>query len=200
MEIKITNLKKQFGKLVLFKDFSTFISGSECIGIFGENGAGKTTLLDMFAKNASPTLGKIEFSQEPKTSYFEQNDLEDFEQILKEVKTNLENNEYKFISLVNGLNLENSEFSAGEKAKIYLTKIVNENADLYLFDEPTNHLDQDSILQLAQIIKNLNGVKFIASHEENFLKLVSSKIWFLKNFGTKKLKKMNKLKRNSRKL
>ncbi|QQR93275.1 ABC-F family ATP-binding cassette domain-containing protein [bacterium] len=179
MEVKISKLKKQFGKLVLFDNFNTFISNGETIGIYGENGSGKTTFLDIFAGIQTPTLGKIEYLQSSNIAYFEQNDLKNFQEILNEVVANITN--YKHTELVDGINLNSNNFSSGERAKIYLTKIINLGANVYLFDEPTNHLDEKSIRILAHIIKNLYGVKILASHDETFLKLAASKIWYLKN-------------------
>jgi len=43
MSIKISNLRKSYGKIVAVDDFSLEIPGASVFGLLGPNGAGKTT-------------------------------------------------------------------------------------------------------------------------------------------------------------
>lgn len=154
MLIRIQTLKKKYDKNVLFSDFDSIINENDIVGIYGDNGSGKTTLLDLIAKKITPSFGKISYEpQNMSVSYFEQISEEEI------------------------IEMNKSHLSSGEKVKQQLEDVIKSNANIYIFDEPTNHLDVDSIKIFAEKIKKLNGIKIIASHNKDFLKMCSNKIW-----------------------
>lgn len=57
--ITVSNLKKQFGKRILFQDVNLKFVNGNCYGIIGANGAGKSTLLKILSGEQDATSGTI---------------------------------------------------------------------------------------------------------------------------------------------
>jgi len=58
--VRVSNLRKDFGKITAVKSISFKINAGEIYGFLGPNGAGKTTTMRMLTGVLIPTSGKIE--------------------------------------------------------------------------------------------------------------------------------------------
>jgi len=76
-----------------------------------------------------------------------------------------------------------AELSGGEKAKVYLSKVLAqaEKADLLILDEPTNHLDIDAVEWLEDYLLGFKGAVLIVSHDRYFLDRTVTQIYELEN-------------------
>ena len=70
--ISITNLSKNYGKKVLFKNISLSINRGEKIGLVGPNGTGKTTLFSLILQEAEPSSGDIHINKDIRIGYLPQ--------------------------------------------------------------------------------------------------------------------------------
>jgi sulfate transport system ATP-binding protein len=64
MEIRIANVRKEFGRFPALHDVSLNIRSGELIALLGPSGSGKTTLLRLIAGLEHTTVGKIYFGDE----------------------------------------------------------------------------------------------------------------------------------------
>ena len=71
------------------------------------------------------------------------------------------------------------ELSGGEKAKVYLCKILLEKPDVILMDEPTNFLDKTHIEWLENYLNNFKGAFLIISHDNEFLRSIAKVVYSL---------------------
>ena len=71
--IEIKNLKKSYGELVVYEDFSVSFSDNQITTILGESGCGKTTLLNILAGLIPFASGEIQGDYKPAAFIF-QND------------------------------------------------------------------------------------------------------------------------------
>lgn len=69
-----------------------------------------------------------------------------------------------------------NEFSGGWQMRICLAKILLQNPDVLLLDEPTNHLDIETIVWLADWIKQHEGSVLMVSHERFFMDALCQKV------------------------
>lgn len=79
------------------------------------------------------------------------------------------------------LSLSLSRLSGGEKAKVYLAKILLEKPDVILMDEPTNFLDKVHIDWLEGYLNTFKGSFIIISHDQEFLRAVSGVVYAFEN-------------------
>lgn len=71
--------------------------------------------------------------------------------------------------------------SGGERAKVFLGKMILENKDVLLLDEPTNFLDKDHVDWLSRYLKSFTGSFICVSHDEGFIRDIATVIYSLNN-------------------
>ena len=71
--------------------------------------------------------------------------------------------------------------SGGEKIRLKLCILMNQNLNLLVLDEPTNHLDLNSREVLEENLMNYSGTLLFVSHDRYFLEKMTNKIWNLEN-------------------
>ena len=80
-----------------------------------------------------------------------------------------------------GLDTELSKLSGGQRAKVYLAKLLLEAPDVLLMDEPTNFLDESHIIWLASYLKSFKKQFVVISHDEAFLREIGEVVYNLSN-------------------
>jgi sulfate transport system ATP-binding protein len=68
MEVRVSNIRKEFDRYPALHDVSLDIRSGELIALLGPSGSGKTTLLRLIAGLEQPTLGSIFFGDEDASS------------------------------------------------------------------------------------------------------------------------------------
>ncbi|SDY05856.1 ATPase components of ABC transporters with duplicated ATPase domains [Evansella caseinilytica] len=156
------------------------------VALVGANGIGKTTLLRSLLGEIPPLSGNVERGEFLEIGYFEQ-----------EVKTNSQQtcideiwNEFPAMNQAEiraalakcGLMTKHIEskvavLSGGEKAKVRLCKLINNETNLLVLDEPTNHLDVDAKDELKRALKTYPGSILLISHEPEFYQDIVTDIW-----------------------
>lgn len=74
------------------------------------------------------------------------------------------------------LELKLKELSGGQKSRVAFAQLLYTNPDVLLLDEPTNHLDKKTKDWIINYISNYKGAVISVSHDEEYLKAVSSKV------------------------
>ncbi len=190
---KIDNLKYNLDSFILeLKDF--YIKSNQKIAILGENGSGKTTLLNIlsgfyktnkkvkvlekFIEDIPPKIRSRKIAYLPQFSevlfnftvfetvlmgrfpnidgyHFTENDIKKTETIIK--KFELEN--YK--------NRQFTNLSGGEKKRVMLARIFNQESDILLLDEPFAMLDVKHSIHLIKILKETTKTVICIIHDIN---------------------------------
>ena len=60
--VEVRNLRKQYGRLVLFEDINFAVKRQELLAIVGQSGAGKSTLLHILGALDTPSAGDVYFA------------------------------------------------------------------------------------------------------------------------------------------
>ncbi len=186
----ILSLKEVFvsyHKNEIFRNIDLNIHRKDFIALVGKNGAGKSTLMNVIAGLHEVDNGEIWHIDNIAVNYFNQNFIFNNEKnsIENEIKSSLTKNieEYEIDIFCNYLNLSKDEkiinLSGGQKKRVALIKTLIKKSDILLLDEPTNHLDLDTIIWLENYLKKLDCSIICVSHDRQFLKNFTNKIFWI---------------------
>lgn len=93
----------------------------------------------------------------------------------------------KIGNIINGLGITDDhnqiirDLSSGQRAKVFLGKMLLEENDILLLDEPTNFLDSMHVEWLSKFLNGYNHPYIIISHDNRFLNEVCNVIYDLSN-------------------
>ncbi|OLN23677.1 heme ABC transporter ATP-binding protein [Domibacillus antri] len=164
------------------------------IALTGANGIGKTTLLKSLLGEIPPVSGKVERGENLLIGYFQQEMKTDAgNTCIEEMWTEFPSfTQYEIRAALAkcGLTTKHIEskvavLSGGEKAKVRLCKLINQESNILVLDEPTNHLDVDAKDELKRAIKAYKGSVLLISHEPEFYQDVVTDIWNGESWTTK---------------
>ena len=176
-----------YHKKEIFKDLDLIIHRKDFIALVGKNGAGKSTLMNVLTDNHEIDHGEIWKIDNLKISYFNQNFFfnDESQTIEKEIDSILvdKNEDYQIDIFCNYLGLDKNtiikNLSGGQKRRVGLIKTLINKSDILLLDEPTNHLDLDTIIWLENYLKRLDCAILCVSHDRQFLKNFTNKIFWI---------------------
>jgi len=167
---------------ILIKNFNLLIKGNEHVVIVGDNGCGKTTLIRQIY---SLMKDRIDIS----VGYMPQN----YDELLNDEISAVEYlQEYlgydkemknKIMTLLGSLKFVDYEMnspikslSGGQKAKIFLVKLVLSKNEVLLLDEPTRNLSPLSSPVIRKMLKSYKGCIIAISHDRKFIEEVSDRL------------------------
>ena len=189
--LEAVGIAKSFEQKELFSDIDLTIEKGDRIGIIGENGSGKTTLLKILLGQEMPDDGIIEISSTAKIGYLTQDtSFEDEEKTILETfiqsfdSMNQGEARNKLASMLftsDDVYKKIKVLSGGEKIRLKLCILMNQNLNLLVLDEPTNHLDLNSREVLEENLMNYSETLLFVSHDRYFLEKMTNKIWNLEN-------------------
>lgn len=81
------------------------------------------------------------------------------------------------------MNSKISSLSGGQKAKLYLLKLVLCQNNVILLDEPTRNLSPLSAGVVRRIISSFKGTLIVISHDRAFIDEVASSVYELRSEG-----------------
>ncbi|RNA66806.1 ABC-F family ATP-binding cassette domain-containing protein [Alteribacter keqinensis] len=164
------------------------------LALVGANGIGKTTLLRSILGEINPISGTVERGEHLHIGYFEQeiktsNNKTCIEEVWDEFPSF---NQYEVRSalakcglMTKHIESKVSVLSGGEKAKVRLCKLINNETNLLVLDEPTNHLDVDAKAELKRGLQEFKGSILIISHEPEFYEDIVTDVWNCEDWTTK---------------
>lgn len=174
----------------LSKNINLKVVGPERVIIVGNNGIGKTTFLKLLAKDL---LNRTDIN----VGYMPQN-YEDlignYNNVLDYVAETAYDKEeitrirtylacLKFTKEeVNG---PIQDLSGGQKAKLFIAKLMASDCDVLILDEPTRNLSPLSNPVIREALNNFNGAIISVSHDRKFIKEVGTRVLHLSKDGFK---------------
>lgn len=183
------DISKSFDKKILFEKSSFYIKHGEKIGIYGPNGCGKTTFIKALLGKMDVD-GDLYISPTRKIGYISQDviglneecsiiELFNFEnrQELGQLRTKL--------NLI-GFNAEMLDrkvkyLSLGERMKLKIILMIQEQCEVLILDEPTNHIDLHVREQLEETLRSYNGTIILVTHDRYMLEKICDKLLVFNN-------------------
>ncbi len=186
--LKVSNLRKRFGKVEIIKDISFQVREGEIFGFLGPNGSGKTTtikmLVDLIAmdsgsisvmgkdikENREAALLNIGAVVESPELYSYLSGYENLMQIarIRNISKERINAVVELVGLTGRIKDKMKKYSLGMKQRLGLAAALLSDPKLLILDEPTNGLDPNGIIELRSILKKLALEKgmavFVSSH------------------------------------
>ena len=157
--------------------------GGDRIHLEGKNGSGKTTFLKILLKQINDYSGDVFFGNNLKIGYFSQEHetLDNNMRIVDEfiANTNIKNEAIardilgKFLFVGDKVFEKVKNLSQGEKVRLIIAELINQDNNFIFFDEPTNHLDIESREVLETAISAYKGGFLMISHDRYFVENIN---------------------------
>lgn len=181
--ITVKNVAKTY-KISLFNNVTFSIYWQDRLAIVGENGTGKTTLLKMMLGEVKPDVGQCIIGSNVKVGYLAQQfETLDNARLIDVFRENISMTEEearhvlaKFLFYGYDVYKKVDDLSGGEKMRLRLAQLMQQNINLLVLDEPTNHLDIESREVLEENLQNFEGTIIAVSHDRYFLQKIFTKI------------------------
>ncbi len=182
-KVKVTALKKSFGKLDVLNGIDVSIAEGEVVCVIGPSGSGKSTFLRCLNRLEKVTSGEIYVDGYPITDkhininkvrqqigmVFQSFNLFAHLTVKKNImlapvdckKMTSAEAEKVAMQLLKRVGLEDKanayphELSGGQQQRVAIARSLAMNPDIMLFDEPTSALDPEMVGEVLQVMKEL---------------------------------------------
>ena len=192
--IKVTDLHKSFGKLLVLNGVTEHIKKGEAVSIIGPSGSGKSTFLRCLNLLEMPDSGTVEF--EGHVLNQKGVDINQYRRRMGMVFQSF--NVFPHMSCIDNITMapvlqklktkEEATAQAEELLhKVGLYEKRNEHPNKLsggqkLFDEPTSALDPEMVGEVLSVIRDLvkgGMTTVIVSHEMGFAREISDRVLFM---------------------
>ena len=179
--VEFNRFSYSIGDKELFKNANLFVRYKEKVCIMGKNGCGKSTLIkQIMNRNESIRLGsKIKIGYIEQDITFEDENLEVIELARKYFigsEENLRSALVKFLFYSEGIHTRLNKLSGGERLRLKLFCLMQQDNNLLILDEPTNHIDINTKEILEEVLVSFEGTLIFISHDRYFINKVASRI------------------------
>ncbi|MCL5016801.1 MAG: ribosome biogenesis/translation initiation ATPase RLI [Candidatus Parvarchaeota archaeon] len=193
--IRIINLPDEMAKELTFQyalnSFRTFNIATpvekKVLGLIGRNGIGKTTNIRLISGVIKPNFGNFDQppSEQEVIKRFRGSEIQPYLTNLYTGKTRISVKKQDFklsgkvgdiiklnrYGLISQTIMERSAetLSGGESQMVEIARVLDEDAEIYIFDEPMNYLDIKNRLLVARKIKEALGDKTVVVVEHDLI-------------------------------
>ena len=189
--VESENISKHYGELQVLNNVNLLVERNSKIAFVGQNGQGKSTLAKIIVKDI-PFEGKLKLGHNVQIGYFAQNQAEYLDGSKTVLDTMIdasnETNRRKVRDILGSFLFRGDEvdkyvkvLSGGERNRLALAKLLLQPLNFLVMDEPTNHLDIKSKNVLKDALIKFEGTLILVSHDRDFLKGVTNKVYEFKD-------------------
>jgi len=188
--VEVDKLSKGFDGRLLFDELSFSLPRGGIVGVIGANGAGKTTLFRMIIGEEKPDSGELRLGETVKVAYVDQSraSLDSERSVWEEISGGAERiaigrREISSRGYVSSFGFKGTDqqknvgmLSGGERNRVHLAKVLQQEGNVLLLDEPTNDLDVDTLRALEDALLGFSGCVVVISHDRWFLDRIATHI------------------------
>lgn len=201
IDVEFSRVKKTSKTVVEAKDFVVSIPGEktildkisvnicagERVALIGANGSGKSTFVKaIMGEQNLPMSGKIEVGPSVKIGYLPQiiefsepnsNLLEYFKNEVGVDEERARRTLASFDFYKDEVSKKVKNLSGGERIRVKLAILLQQQINTLIFDEPTNHIDIPTKEVLEEALSNFWGTLIFVSHDRFFINKFADKIF-----------------------
>ncbi len=188
--VETDKLSKGFDGRLLFDELSFSLPRGGIVGVIGGNGTGKTTLFRMIVGEEKPDSGELRLGETVKVAYVDQSraSLDAERSVWEEISGGVERisigrREISSRGYVSSFGFKGADqqkkvglLSGGERNRVHLAKVLQQQGNVLLLDEPTNDLDVDTLRALEDALLGFSGCVVVISHDRWFLDRIATHI------------------------
>ncbi len=207
MEIKLQNIRKQFGETVALDNLSLEFCDGKLTTLLGPSGCGKSTLLNLISGILPPTSGSIYFGDRDVTSLppdkrniglvFQNYALYphmtvgeniafplEIKKVSKKERMERAAELAELLRIEDYFNRKPSQLSGGQQQRVAIARALAKEPEILLLDEPLSNLDARLRLEMREEIRRLQletGITTIfVTHDQEEALSISDRILLLK--------------------
>ena len=184
-------LTRVIGGRALFRNVDVQLRRGERVAIIGRNGAGKTTLLrTLLGLEPSDDPGaRVLLGARVSPGYYDQalrgvdpgETLYNVARGYVQKDPDAHNLLGTFMFPYEQHDKVAATLSGGERARLALLRLAQEDHNLLVMDEPTNHLDMEMVEALEAALADYAGTLIMVSHDRAFIEGLADRIWLLED-------------------
>ncbi|MGH4120500.1 ribosomal protection-like ABC-F family protein [Clostridium sp.] len=183
--ISIKGLCKSFEQKDILDNLYLEVRFGERTALIGDNGSGKSTIIKILLGETNGDLGEVKLGSNTKIGYLPQNIefnneeltvLESFREDIYILEGPARGILAKFLFYGESVFKKVKNLSGGEKSRLKLCILIQNDINLLILDEPTNHLDIDSRENLEEALMEFNGTILFISHDRFFINKLAERI------------------------
>jgi len=188
--VESDKVSKGFDGRLLFDELNFSLPRGGIVGVIGGNGAGKTTLFRMIVGEEKPDSGELRLGETVKVAYVDQSraSLDPDRSVWEEIsggseRISIGRREISSRGYVSSFNFKGTDqqkkvgtLSGGERNRVHLAKVLQQEGNVLLLDEPTNDLDVDTLRALEDALLGFSGCVVVISHDRWFLDRIATHI------------------------
>ncbi|MDL2344879.1 ABC-F family ATP-binding cassette domain-containing protein [Deinococcus sp. MIMF12] len=185
------HLTRTLGGRTLFRDVNVQLRRGDRVAIVGRNGAGKTTLLRALLgmDPSDDPRARVLTGARVSVGYYDQalrgvdpgQTLYDVAREYVEKDFEAHNLLGTFLFPYDQHDKQARILSGGERARLALLKLAQEDHNLLVLDEPTNHLDMEMVEALEDALGAYSGTLLMVSHDRAFIEGLADRLWLIED-------------------
>ena len=184
------DLDLKIGDKHLLQGANVIIKNKEKVAIIGDNGTGKSTFIKTLLSDYARVDGVLCLGSSVKVGYLPQIiEFDDDKQRLLDYfinNTNCDEEQsrsklFNFQFFKKDIIKRVGNLSGGEKLRLKLAVLLQQDINTLIFDEPTNHIDIHTREVLEETLTKYNGTLIFVSHDRFFINRVANKVIEFKN-------------------
>ena len=190
--LKINNLNLVIEDKILLDNVNFELTYGTRTCILGSNGSGKSTLIKYIINNYnnSKSTDNIKIGTNVKIGYIEQEikfkneDIRVYDEARKYFNGEeylLRSSLFKFMFYGDDIYKKLNKLSGGERVRLLLFCLIQQEINFLILDEPTNHIDTETKEVLEDALIDFKGTILFVSHDRYFINKIATSILEIKD-------------------
>lgn len=190
--LKINNLNLVIEDKILLDNVNFELTYGTRTCILGSNGSGKSTLIKYIINsyNNSKSTDNIKIGTNVKIGYIEQEikfkneDIRVYDEARKYFNGEeylLRSSLFKFMFYGDDIYKKLNKLSGGERVRLLLFCLIQQEINFLILDEPTNHIDIETKEILEDALIDFKGTILFVSHDRYFINKIATSILEIKD-------------------